>query len=283
MLQNALLPFLSRLVLIVVLVLGGLGSVDGAGFSVSEAEKVEVKSGEGQRQVRAWETLIDFPTIRVNSTYLAALSKQLSNVSSGVVFNLNRVLPNVPTSKLDDFFRAIDNPKSVDHLRSLVGDFDNIPGLARTRYTPNGLPMIDKAPPATWADPLLHLPGREAGNFTSATAKTLSPGQKIYRVLGDGQNPAGGYWTYQLPSSRADLFGGFAVRPEWNAANRYVEYTVPPGGLKVWDGPAARQQLLDHIDDVHLPGGGVQIYIPEPYRQVGNAFDNLTLNNLSLP
>ena len=85
-LQNSLLPFLSRLVLIVVLVLGCLGSVDGAGFSVSEAEKVEVKSGEGQRQVRAWEKFYDlgYTYLRKNANALKAYQDAIDEGLDGL-------------------------------------------------------------------------------------------------------------------------------------------------------------------------------------------------------
>jgi len=78
------------------------------------------------------------------------------------------------------------------------------------------------------------------------------------------------------------LFGGTAVRPEWNAATHYVEYIVPSGGLKVWDGPAASQRIIDEIDEVNLPGGATQIYVPEPNRQVGSGFENLPKIPISL-
>lgn len=77
------------------------------------------------------------------------------------------------------------------------------------------------------------------------------------------------------------LTGGTAVRPEWNAATHYVEYTIPPNGLKVWVGPAARQAILDNVNHAHLPGGSTQIYIPDMIRQDGS-FSNLQLLPLNL-
>jgi hypothetical protein len=235
-------------------------------------------------RVKAWEKLFhtNIPqAIRTNTTYLSAASKQIENYSSQIAFQFERVLPHVDPNKLDNFFAALDNPKSIDHVRSLAGDFENIPGINLSPYVPNSLPNVDIPAPGTWADPLLHLPGNAAETFTGATATTLSPGQKIYRVLGDGQAPDGGYWTYQLPSSKAELYGGTAVRPEWNAATHYVEYTVPSGGLKVWSGATARQPILKGVDEVNLPGGDSQLFIPDPYRQIGNEFENLPLNPMN--
>ena len=73
-LLKSLVANLSRLVLILVLVLGGLGDAGGASFGVSGVEKTEVKSSEGVRQVRAWETLFDFPTLRKIPLNLEAVS-----------------------------------------------------------------------------------------------------------------------------------------------------------------------------------------------------------------
>jgi len=239
--------------------------------------------GKNPNLVNSWKVLFhtNIPSsIRTNTAYLATVNKQMANYGDQVAFKFEKVLPKIKTDDYDDFFKALNNPNSIDHVRSLVGDFEKIPGISLSKYTPNGLPKLTIEPPRTWANPLLDLPANHAPNFTQATAKTLSPGQKIYRVIGDVQNPAGGYWTYELPMSKADVFGGTAVRPEWNNPTKYVEYTVPEGGLKVWDGPAASQRLLDGIDDVSLSGGAFQIYVPEPYRQIGNAFDNLITINL---
>ncbi len=240
---------------------------------------------ENPKLVRAWEKLFHntIPqAIRTNTTYLSAASKQIDNYGSQIAFQFERTLPHIDAGDLDDFFLKLDNPKSIDHVKSLAGDFENIPGINLSAYVPNNLPNVDIPAPGTWADPLLYLPGNAAKTFTGSTAKTLSPNQKIYRVLGEDQSSLGGYWTYQLPSSKAELFGGTAVRPEWNAATHYVEYTVPSGGLKVWDGPTASQRILDEIDEVNLPGGDLQIYIPDPYRQVGSAFENLPKIPISL-
>ena len=36
------------------------------------------------------------------------------------------------------------------------------------------------------------------------------------------------------------------------------------------------------IDEVSLPGGEIQIYVPDPYRELGNKFDNLQLKPIDL-
>lgn len=39
--------------------------------------------------------------------------------------------------------------------------------------------------------------------------------------------PKGAFWTYDLPTNKSELYGGTAVRPEWNNGTSFVEYTVP--------------------------------------------------------
>jgi hypothetical protein len=76
--------------------------------------------------------------------------------------------------------------------------------------------------------------------------------------------------------------GGTAVRPEWNGATHYIEYTVPEGGLKIWEGPTASQPVLKGVDERSFAGGAIQIYVPDPYRLLGNKFDNLRMNPIDL-
>lgn len=89
----------------------------------------------------------------------------------------------------------------------------------------------------------------------------LKPGTKIYRVIDDSSNPAGGYWSETLPTSRAEWRSDFAIKNDLNTNGKYVEYTVPDGpGLNVWRGEAAAQQLKGA--NFHLSGGGQQIWMP---------------------
>ena len=105
----------------------------------------------------------------------------------------------------------------------------------------------------------------------------MPEGTNIYRVIGDGQNPKGAFWTYDLPTNKAELYGGTAVRPEWNNGTPFVEYTVPEGGLKIWDGPTASQRVIDDVDDFMLEGGSTQIFIPDKVRA---DFPDLPINNM---
>ena len=120
------------------------------------------------------------------------------------------------------------------------------PGLPRQTLSKEG-----------WPD----LPSKEAVNFNSAEPVTLKPGTKIYRIIDDSANPAGSYWSEQLPASRAEWRGNYAVKNDWNTNGKYVEYTVPDGkGLNVWRGETAAQELRG--SNYYLSGGGQQIWMP---------------------
>ena len=58
------------------------------------------------------------------------------------------------------------------------------------------------------------------------------------------------------------------MKPSWgNGMTEVIEYTVPEGGMVVWEGPAASQPIGEPPSpNHHLPGGENQIYIPEEYR-----------------
>jgi hypothetical protein len=139
---------------------------------------------------------------------------------------------------------------------SYVLDREDVPIGARSGQAKPGLPPQTLSKEA-WPD----LPAREARSFNSAEPVTLPPGTKIYRIIDDSANPAGGYWSETLPSSRAQWRGDYAVKTDWNTNGKFVEYTVPDGpGLNVWRGPAAAQPLEG--SGFHLPGGGQQIWMP---------------------
>lgn len=110
-----------------------------------------------------------------------------------------------------------------------------------------------------WPD----LPADQAPNFQSAQPVNLPPGTKLYRVIGDGNDPAGSYWSLGVHGDEASWRNECAVKPEWNNDGKFVSYTVPPQGLKVWMGPASSQ-------GAH-PGGAMQFYSPPGVVQPGPA------------
>lgn len=173
-----------------------------------------------------------------------------------------------------DLYTAMLNAKSIFHQRVLIDDgVDAIPGISKGAFVANGLPRTMILP--TPVDSALSLPASEAPNFVSAVDVTLAAGTKIYRVIGgSGSFSTGGYWTATAPANYAEIIGGTAVQPEWNAFSEIVEFTVPAGGMKVWKGKAAAQNIAsvpNKFIDVYklkynLSGTGNQLFIPNIYR-----------------
>jgi hypothetical protein len=220
--------------------------------------------------VEAWRVFFEAgvdQTIRSNADNLIILEVKLYEFPDVDFSKINRVIANQLEPNIYISSRLGGNIKGKDHLRTLVGDFENVPGISPKKYSNNSLTKQKSPAPADWADPDLDLPDWASETFSiSVTPKVLPEGTKIYRVIGDGQNPKGAFWTYDLPAKKEDLYGGTAVRPEWNNAKWYVEYIVGQGGLKVWDGPTASQRVIDDVNDFMLEGGATQIYIPDKIR-----------------
>lgn len=87
-------------------------------------------------------------------------------------------------------------------------------------------------------------------------------GETRYRVVGDGQYPAGEFWTREPPMSDDVLRGDLAVLNEWNGNHGVVSHT-PSQDLNVWVGPAGPQPTtgFDPANPTHLPGGMEQTYV----------------------
>ncbi|WP_037316942.1 DUF6862 domain-containing protein [Ruegeria halocynthiae] len=98
------------------------------------------------------------------------------------------------------------------------------------------------------------LPTDIAKTFRSATYNeviTTEP-TKLYRVISDNGNPAGGYWTRTKPEGPLQSVIDSALDQNWgNTATRVVEMEVP-AGTRLFEGFAAPQR--------DLVGGGNQVY-----------------------
>ena len=99
--------------------------------------------------------------------------------------------------------------------------------------------------------------------FHDAAPITLTPGEKLYRVVAPDSADNSICWLREAEflsiKDKADWRRRFAVWRYWNRNGEYVTYTVPPSGLRAWEGKAASQKL----ESTHytLEGGGTQIVI----------------------
>lgn len=178
-----------------------------------------------------------------------------------------------------DFYNVLNTAKSIYHQRILVNDrVDAIPGIATGMFVANGLPAKEIAAAPSVAK--LNLPASEAPNFVDVKDTVLRGGAVMYRVIGgEGSYPTGGYWVLDRPTGYADVIGGTAVQPEWNAFQVIVVYTLSAKDtMKVWKGLAARQPIAgtsnkyydNYMQDFHLEGGMDQVYVPVVYRDYQN-------------
>jgi hypothetical protein len=82
----------------------------------------------------------------------------------------------------------------------------------------------------------------------------LPAGSKIYRVLDPKSADNSICWMTEVEfkklRSKQDWRDRFAVWGNWNSNGEYVTYTVPTGGLPVWRGTTASQQLKDRAGNV---------------------------------
>lgn len=168
------------------------------------------------------------------------------------------------SSNKQNLIDELGTAKSKLHSQVLIKDYDNIPGVVKSRYTPNSSTIMDKASlPNGWSNDL-DIPVKEIGNFTGKIEPLeLKQGDLIYRVS-HANGSSGTYWTRTKPNKLDDVVGGTSVQPEWNNFQYLFEYTVPQGkSIKTWVGKTARQPVSEIIpSNYHLPGGDEQLYIP---------------------
>ena len=143
----------------------------------------------------------------------------------------------------------------LKHKQILLSDFKpRLPGkiTAFKKAHPGKVPPI--------------LPDADIPKFShDIRASLLPPGTKLYRMI-DPTNSAGGPWWISEADFKALMSARngkdewrkrFAILPDWNQDGKYVEYTVPAGGLPVWRGKTASQSVDKHHQ---LEGGHEQFY-----------------------
>lgn len=103
--------------------------------------------------------------------------------------------------------------------------------------------------------------------FHSAKPVDIPEGEVLYRVVDPASGDNSICWMrkaeFDKLRSKDDWRRHFAVKANWNANGEFVTYTVPPGGLKAWEGPAASQAYKDATNRTRytLEGGYDQIVL----------------------
>ena len=249
-------------------------------INTSDSDFKKIAGDRGM--IAVWKILIK-PTIgqdvRTNVALIEKIAK-LRNTYPGVDFsNVERTLGSAVTDNereemIGQIMELGSVIKSIDHFRALMGDFEHIEGVTKGPYVDNGCeyspikyPLTSPKWKSTWN---FDLPAKAHPTFTGGAKPVKLPkGTKIYRVFGDGQSPAGQYWTYTPPATLGEFYGKTAVKPCWNNHKYSVEYTVGDVELPAWEGVIAAQSILDGLDtqEYHLEGGKIQLYITEDARQ----------------
>lgn len=223
--------------------------------------------------INAWKVIERNPILRKKPENLQNISKWLDE---GI--EPQKLTDGITKSKSkQNLIDHLGTAKSKLHAQVLIKDYDNIPGVAKGRYAPNGSSLSDKVDlPNGWANDI-DLPENQIRNFTGKIEPLeLKPGDKIYRVS-NANGASGPYWTRTKPEKLDDVVGGTAVLPEWNNFEYLHEYTIPDGvTIKSWKGKTASQPVSYKPDgtplpsNYHLPGGDEQLFISFIGRQDPN-------------
>ena len=111
--------------------------------------------------------------------------------------------------------------------------------------------------------------------FNTMKAVKLKENTVLYRVVDPTSNDNSICWMrkseYIKLKKREDWRRRFAVWASWNSNGEVVQYIVPKGGMRVWEGKTASQVLKDSKGKVQtangrgamyvLEGGGIQIVL----------------------
>ena len=108
---------------------------------------------------------------------------------------------------------------------------------------------------------------KQYDTFSTANNITLKEGDVLVRVVDPASSDNSICWMrkaeFDKLRSKDEWRRYFAVKANWNANGEYVTYTVPRGGLNVWEGPAASQAYKSADGKVlyTLEGGRNQIVL----------------------
>ena len=209
--------------------------------------------------------------VRTNTDLLDKITDLRIKYPDADFSHVERTLGNgLPDDKISRVVNSITKSevKSDDHFKALLGDFEHIEGTTPGKYISDGYSRGDITIKSNFSTLDIDCDMEDWVPTTFSKSKPvenvkLKKGTVIYRVYGDGQNPGGSFWTLEMPNSKADLYGGTAVKPAWNNHTRYIEFTVGDVEIPVWKGQVASQSILDEIETVeyYLKGGSEQLWI----------------------
>jgi len=134
------------------------------------------------------------------------------------------------------------------------------PNVARDFRPAKNYPDLGQSP---WFD------SKKGGAWVVASfsgpmrAVELTPGTRIYRVLGAESKKTGNFWLYKLPKDGPSWRKGCAVLDSFSDNGRFIEFVVPEGGMWAWEGKIASQIENKGAETFgqFLPGGDTQIFI----------------------
>jgi hypothetical protein len=143
-----------------------------------------------------------------------------------------------------------------------VDKTDEIPHRAEDKFTfVAGYPNLEPVVKAGEYHPLKNAHITFAKGAAKPTA--ISEGEVLYRVLDPSSADNSICWMrkseFDKLKSKDDWRRKFAVWANWNSNGEYVTYTVPKGGIHVWEGAAATQKIMK--TDFTLEGGAIQIVL----------------------
>lgn len=177
------------------------------------------------------------------------LAQNIPSLATGIVGGLSRL--SKPQSK-PQLNSQIPIPEHPD----LPGGLTN-PGYgASIRYTPN---MLGPLP----------LQVRNSFRSGTYTAKNLEQPLTLYRVIPEGKNLTGSYWTRVKPQGTQQVIMDLSLLSEWyinpqtkviDPLTKVIKIEVPTG-TRIYEGLVAPQ--TSRVAPHSLPGGGNQVYIPE--------------------
>ena len=202
----------------------------------------------------------------------------LRKVLGPVVDWLNRLARRLQV-EADMAYRASTNTVNPHHFRGVRNDAEEIAEFENGKV-PDWADAGDERPnPAlSWIDNKKHWPDigdtsksdalrGKYDTFSSAEPITLKEGEVLVRVVDPANSDNNICWMkkkeFDRLKSKSEWRRYYAVKAYWNGNGEYVTYTIPKGGQKVWEGPAASQEYKDASGKIlyTLEGGRNQIVL----------------------